>query len=148
MKVFKLPAAPLPPPYDAEAYQPAPYQPQSYPAGPYTPAVLVCPADVAPYESHSYVLNAHLADRAIRAGKSGFGGLSSAEVIVAGEKVTLERDYSMQNQNFGRVVETARHGRTRGSNYLYFDGHVGTVLPREALTGIDPWDLRTPVAGE
>ena len=30
-----------------------------------------------------------------------------------------------------------------GSNYLHHDGHVDTFLPREALTGIDPWDLRT-----
>jgi prepilin-type processing-associated H-X9-DG protein len=72
------------------------------------------------------------------------------EVIVAGEKVTTERDYYMeagpqwadQNSEFNRVVEKFRHGPRRGSNYLYHDGHVGTLLPREALTGIDPWDLR------
>ena len=45
---------------------------------------------------------------------------------------------------FNRVVEQYRHGVRLGSNYLYHDGHVGTLLPREALTGIDPWDLRSP----
>src|SRR2546429_208766 len=48
-----------------------------------------------------------------------------------------------QMTEFNRVVEQYRHGVRLGSNYLYHDGHVGTLLPREALTGIDPWDLRS-----
>ncbi len=51
----------------------------------------------------------------------------------------------MQNVDYERIVEPYRHGLQLGSNYLYLDGHVGTVLPREALTGIDPWVLRTPI---
>jgi prepilin-type N-terminal cleavage/methylation domain-containing protein/prepilin-type processing-associated H-X9-DG protein len=145
MKVFKIPTAPLPPPYDSDLYTQQPYQPQVYDAKPYTPDVLRCPSDVDPFEAHSYVLNAHLGDRALKAGKSDFGGLTNSEVILAGEKITVERDYYMQNKDFARIVEKFRHGLQLGSNYLYFDGHVGTVLPREALTGIDPWDLRTPV---
>lgn len=148
MKVFKIPAAPLPPAYDSDAYTQNPYEPDVYPAGPYTPEALRCPSDVDPYEAHSYVLNSHLADRAIKAGKSNFGGLTNSEVIVAGEKFTLKRDYYMQNQEFFEVVDRFRHGMTLGSNYLYFDGHVGTVLPSEAMSGIDPWDLRTPVPEE
>ena len=41
-----------------------------------------------------------------------------------------------------RSALAERHGPKLGSNYLYFDGHVGTVLPNVAKTGMDPWDLR------
>ncbi len=71
--------------------------------------------------------------------------LTVSEVILAGEKYSDERDYYMQNVDYDRIVEQYRHGFTLGSNYLYLDGHVGTVLPREGMTGIDPWDLRAPV---
>jgi prepilin-type N-terminal cleavage/methylation domain-containing protein/prepilin-type processing-associated H-X9-DG protein len=144
MKVFKIPTAPLPPAYDSDAYTQQPYQPDIYPAAPYTPPVLLCPADVDPQEAHSYVLNAHLADRSIKQGSSNFGGLTNAEVILAGEKVSLVRDYYMQNIDYPMVVEHMRHGVQLGSNFLYLDFHVGTVLPRDALTGVDPWDLKTP----
>ena len=144
MKVFKVPGAPLPPAYDADAYTQNPYQPDVYPAARYTPAVLLCPADVDPFEAHSYVLNAHLADRSIKQGSSNFGGLTNADVILAGEKVSLVRDYYMQNADYPIVVEQLRHGVQTGSNFLYLDFHVGTVLPRDALTGVDPWDLNTP----
>jgi len=144
MKVFKVAGAPLPPAYDSDAYTQNPYQPDLYPAAPYTPPVLLCPADVDPYESHSYVLNAHLADRSIKQGSSDFGGLTNSEVILAGEKVSLVRDYYMQNVDYETVVEKLRHGVQLGSNFLYLDFHVGTVLPRDALTGVDPWDLVTP----
>jgi prepilin-type processing-associated H-X9-DG protein len=66
-------------------------------------------------------------------------------VILAGEKVSLVRDYYMQNADYSVVVEHLRHGVQLGSNFLYLDFHVGAVLPRDALTGIDPWDLKTPV---
>ena len=107
---------------------------------------MICPEDIEPepYEYHSYVLNKHLADKRIRLGSKNFGGLTSSEVVVMGEKVTTERDYYMEANDFDRVVEKYRHGVRLGSNYLYHDGHVGTVLPRDALTGLDPWDLRVP----
>jgi len=144
MRVFKVPGAPPPPAYDSDAYTQNPYQPDVYPAAPYTPAVLLCPADVDPYEAHSYVLNAHLAARSITQGSSNFAGLTNAEVILAGEKVSLVRDYYMQNVDYPAVVEHLRHGAQLGSNFLYLDFHVGTVLPRDALTGVDPWDLNAP----
>ena len=144
MKVFKVPGAPMPPAYDSDAYTQNPYQPEVYPAKPYTPDVLLCPADADPYEAHSYVLNAHLATRSITQGSSNFGGLTNADVILAGEKVSLVRDYYMQNVYYPTVVEHLRHGVQLGSNFLYLDFHVGTVLPREALTGVDPWDLNAP----
>jgi prepilin-type N-terminal cleavage/methylation domain-containing protein/prepilin-type processing-associated H-X9-DG protein len=143
MKLFKIPSAPLPPAYDSNAYSEEPFQPEVYPAAPYTPPVLVCPTDVDPLEAHSYVLNAHLCEKGIKAGSKDLGGLTVSDVIVAGEKFSLVRDYYMQSDDFVRVVERFRHGLSLGSNYLYMDGHVGTVLPREALTGVDPWDPKT-----
>ncbi len=96
------------------------------------------------------MLNSHLSDKTIKAGSHDFGGLTSSDVIMAGEKVTTERDYYMEAgppgskgvSEFDRVVEKYRHGILLGSNYLYHDGHVDTKLPPEALTGIDPWDLK------
>jgi len=140
----ELRSAPHPPPWGTAAYQEAPYDPITFPAAPYTPRVMLCPEDIEPYEAHSYVLNKHLADKRIRLGSRNFGGLTSSEVVVMGEKLTTERDYYMELFDFDRVVEKYRHGPRLGSNYLYHDGHVGTLLPREALTGLDPWDLRIP----
>lgn len=130
------------PPWGSTVYTELPYRPDIFPAGPFTPEVMRCPADLEPYEAHSYVLNEHLADLGIRAGSKNFGGLTNSEVIVAGEKVTTERDYMMERSDFARVVEKFRHGAQLGSNYLHFDGHVDTLLPNEALTGSDPWDLK------
>jgi len=159
MKVFKIKSAPLDPlPYDVTKYPLIPPLDkagqeklmQDFPAEPFTPPVLVCPADFDPYEAHSYVLNSHLADKTIKAGSHNFGGLKPGEVIQAGEKVTTERDYYMEglsnSTEFDRVVEKYRHGVRLGSNYLYFDGHVDTKLPPDALTGIDSWDLKKPDA--
>lgn len=155
MKLFKIKSAPTNPlPYDPANY-PAiqPLDPTAqqkimsdFPAAPFSLPVLVCPADVEPYEAHSYVLNSHLSDKGIKGGSHNFGGLQPAEVITAGEKVTDQRDYYMEGlsnvSEFDRVVEKYRHGVRLGSNYLYHDGHVDTKLPREALTGIDLWDLK------
>jgi prepilin-type processing-associated H-X9-DG protein len=141
----ELRTAPNPPPWGTTAYVESPYNPDLFPAAPYTPRVMRCREDFEPFEAHSYVLNKHLADKRIRHGSRNFGGLTSSEVVLMGEKVTTERDYYMERSDFGRVVEKYRHGLKLGSNYLYHDGHVGTVLPREALTGLDPWDLRVPV---
>ena len=128
-----------------------PYDPATYPgnvdddpltfdATPFSPRVLLCPSDVDPKEAHSYVVNQHLADAGIKASSRNFGKLTSVEVIVAGEKVSTQADYHMEQMDFDRIVERFRHGPRLGSNYLYFDGHVDTVLPNAAKTGIDPWD--------
>jgi prepilin-type N-terminal cleavage/methylation domain-containing protein len=141
--VFKM-RAPNPPPYDATMaaiYVAVPYQPEIYPAGPYTPQVMRCPSDVDPFEAHSYVLNGHLRERSIKAGSGNLGGLTSSDVILAGEKATGERDYFVERGDFERVVAPYRHG-IRGSNYLYLDKHVGMALPPAALAGLDRWDIR------
>ena len=54
-----------------------------------------------------------------------------------------------QDTEFNRVVEQARHGLSRGSNYLMFDGHVETKPPTNAKAAIDPWqvDVPTPPPG-
>jgi prepilin-type N-terminal cleavage/methylation domain-containing protein/prepilin-type processing-associated H-X9-DG protein len=158
MVLFKIRGAPEPPPYDTASYPASVPHSEAeavmaaYPAAPYTPPCLLCPADFEPWEAHSYVLNSHLSDKTIKAGSHDFGGLTSSDVIMAGEKVTTERDYYMEAgppgskgvSEFDRVVEKYRHGILLGSNYLYHDGHVDTKLPPEALTGIDPWDLKKP----
>ncbi len=127
-------------PYDPATYTESPYDPIRFPAAPFTPRVLLCPSDFEPVEAHSYVVNQHLADAGIKANSRNFGKLTSTQVVVAGEKRTQERDYHMERLDFDRVVERFRHGVRLGSNFLYFDGHVDTVLPNEALTGVDPWD--------
>lgn len=118
-----------------------------YPAEAYTPKVMICPEDLDPYEYHSYVVNKHLADDRIRFGsqKARLGKLgSSAEVIVAGEKKTTERDYYMEDYDFNRIVEPYRHGIRLGSNYLFLDGHVDSRLPDTVKNQLDPWDP-TPI---
>jgi prepilin-type processing-associated H-X9-DG protein len=135
---------PDPLPYDAATYQAFPYDPVKYPTEPFTPKIMVCPSDMDPYEGHSYVLNQHLADKSIKANSRHFGVLPATSVIVAGEKLTTERDYYMEVAEFDRIAEKYRHGITRGSNYLYFDGHVDTELPDKAKSGMDPWEPPIP----
>ncbi len=141
----ELKLAPVPT-YNAATYiaNQSTYDPITYPAEPYTPRTLRCPEDEQPYEAHSYVLNKHLADRAIKYGSKNFGLETVSDVVVAGEKKTTVRDYYMEHDDFDRVVEPYRHGLQQGSNYLKLDWHVDTNLPDEAKTGIDPWDLKTP----
>ena len=141
MKVYKLASAPWPPPYDPAQYDGEP-DPVKFPAGPYTPAVLRCSSDDNPAEAHSYVLNSHLCQHGLKAGGHDFGGLSVSEVVLAGEKRSTETDYYMQEHDFDRVVEQYRHGTSVGSNCLYLDGHVSTVLPKDVRAGIDPWTLQ------
>lgn len=132
-------AAPNPPPYDAAAYaMPRAKDPQYDPA-PYTSPVLACPADDEPAMAHTYVLNNHLADEGIRVGKR-VKGVSSSDIVVAGEKRTAAADYYMEWGDYDRAVEPFRHGSAAGSNYLYLDGHAAPALPAGARRGIDPWD--------
>ena len=128
----------------------------------WNPPVMKCPADDLPeppptfvglpqYQNgdelgadHSYILNYHIVLREIKAGSRDLGGLSSAELIVAGEKRTDKDDYYMSIGNFPGHIEQYRHGLQRGSNYLYLDWHVATQMPKEAKAGIDPWDIPKP----
>jgi prepilin-type processing-associated H-X9-DG protein len=58
-----------------------------------------------------------------------------------GEKKPIERDYYMEEQEFDLIVDKYRHGVGRGSNYLFLDGHVDLLEPKEAVLGLDPWDI-------
>jgi prepilin-type N-terminal cleavage/methylation domain-containing protein/prepilin-type processing-associated H-X9-DG protein len=140
MLVFKVGAAPLPATYDVAGYDMGKADEPQYDPAPYTPEVLTCPADPAARQAHSYVLNNHLADEGIKAGRT-IKGISSSDIVVAGEKRDGARDYYMEYGDYERVVEPFRHGELAGSNYLYHDGHVSTVLPKDAKRGIDPWQV-------
>jgi prepilin-type N-terminal cleavage/methylation domain-containing protein/prepilin-type processing-associated H-X9-DG protein len=125
----------------------------------WNPPVMKCPADDLPappavfvgtatYQNgdengadHSYIFNYHIVSRNIKVGSRDLGGLSSSDIIVAGEKRTDKDDYYMATGNFPGHIEQYRHGLTRGSNYLYLDWHVSTQMPKDAKTGIDPWDV-------
>jgi hypothetical protein len=58
-----------------------------------------------------------------------------------GEKNTTIYDYYMEYGDFPRVVDPYRHGAKLGSNYLFLDMHVDTVLPNVAESALDPWDF-------
>jgi prepilin-type N-terminal cleavage/methylation domain-containing protein/prepilin-type processing-associated H-X9-DG protein len=140
MLVFKVEGAPMPPAYDVAGYDMEKANEPQYDPKPYTPAVLLCPADPDALQAHSYVLNNHLADEGIKAGRT-IKGVSSSDIVVAGEKKTTARDYYMEYGDYDRAVEPVRHGERSGSNYLYHDGHVATQMPNDAKRGIDPWDV-------
>jgi len=110
------------------------------------PAIMLCAADDEPVASHSYILNDHVIKRQIRRGKTGGGGVSSAEIILLGEKKTDFGDFYMEfkqdvSTEFWRLVEKYRHGLQLGSNYLMLDGHIESKAPKEAEGGLDPWDI-------
>jgi len=139
MLVVPVPGAPNPPSYNAAAYDMSDMKDPAYDPAPYTPPVLACPADDEPVMAHTYVLNNHLADEGIRAGKR-VNGVSSSEIVVAGEKQTAAHDYYMEWGDYDRVVDAFKHGQSTGSHYLYLDGHAAPALPADARRGIDPWD--------
>jgi prepilin-type N-terminal cleavage/methylation domain-containing protein/prepilin-type processing-associated H-X9-DG protein len=127
-----------------------------------TPAVMICPADIQdPDGGHSYVanncLNFHQPDPLkldpIKY-TSKVRGRTASDVIVVGEKrsgqTPLVTDYYMDENplaglnDLDRVVESYRHGRQLGSNYLFLDLHVGTLPRKLAMAGVDPWDIPDP----
>jgi prepilin-type N-terminal cleavage/methylation domain-containing protein/prepilin-type processing-associated H-X9-DG protein len=111
----------------------------------YCPPVVRCPADVEPRGAHSYMLSAPIAVNHCKLGSSNFAGLSASDVIVAVEKVTDSLDYYVETDkgdDLG-IVNYYRHGRHRGSNYLYFDGHVQPHVPGDELRlHLDPWTTK------
>ena len=136
----KLPAA-LPYLRPESAWDPfSPTTETDFPAASLIPAAMRCPEDYDPRGGHSYCVNQHIADQNIRANKTKFGSKSASDVVVAGEKRTIERDYYMEQGDFDRVVEKYRHGISRGSNYMFFDTSVRTELPDAARAAMDPWD--------
>lgn len=135
--VFKLGKLPTPPVDDTEIY---------------TPKILLCPADPAPIEFHSYLLNDHLADKKIRYFSKDLGGLTSSDIVLMGEKTDnpLYADYYMDRGSiiepgdYATRVEQYRHGIKHGSNYLFLDLHVGLFKPKDRddqIKGLDPWDI-------
>jgi prepilin-type N-terminal cleavage/methylation domain-containing protein/prepilin-type processing-associated H-X9-DG protein len=120
------------------------------------PPILKCPTDEDPREDHSYILNKYLNVNIEHSIKMGgrvvdFNGSahSYSDVVLMGEKRTGEPDYYMEYETdteFDRVVEPYRHGLKLGSNYLYLDGHVDIVPPKEVKDALDPWDIRHSLA--
>jgi prepilin-type N-terminal cleavage/methylation domain-containing protein len=125
------------------------------------PRVMICPSDVEPVGDHSYLANAHLLPvsmpNTLAAGEGGanydikFGsplptGETSSTVIVLGEKVSSLGDYYMDPGDFSTRVEQYRHGLSVGSNYLMLDMHVETIVPADAVNGLDPWSVVPPTS--
>lgn len=114
------------------------------------PPVMYCPSDDEPAANHSYLVNAHLYENTMEnpgGGESDLQyssklptGRTPSDVIVLGEKVTIQNDYYMDDGDFDSKVEPYRHGALIGSNYLMLDMHVETFLPAAAMGGLDPWD--------
>ena len=115
----------------------------AFPALPFTPKVLRCPSDDPQMaDAHSYILNQHLSDKQIKANDYKFGGTPVSDVVLMGEKKTVERDYYMAVTDYFRIVERFRHGARLGSNYLYLDTHVDNQASDSvAMDQIDPWDV-------
>jgi prepilin-type N-terminal cleavage/methylation domain-containing protein len=106
----------------------------------WNPPVMTCPEDVEPVEQHSYILNDHLAHRSVKY-SSKWLGRPNTEVVVMGEKRSNFDDYYMNIGDFATRVEPYRHGLRQGSNYLYLDMHAGLAPAKDALLGLDPWDV-------
>jgi prepilin-type N-terminal cleavage/methylation domain-containing protein/prepilin-type processing-associated H-X9-DG protein len=112
----------------------------------WNPPVMLCPVDQEPQEEHSYILNNHLAEKTIKFGSRDFGGKSSSEVVVMGEKRVEWPDYYMNTNDFRTDfptrVDLYKHGLQRGSNYLFLDLHVGMIRGAGDLKKmVDPWDV-------
>jgi prepilin-type N-terminal cleavage/methylation domain-containing protein len=110
----------------------------------YNPPVMLCPADPESVGWHSYILNAHLAEKGIRYGRTGLG-MDVSEIVVMGEKVTWRSDYYLEAGEFDSRVELFRHGLRLGSNYLYLDMHVSNAAPEQKPGLLDPWDVPVPL---
>lgn len=107
------------------------------------PPEMLCPSDDNPDGGHSYVLNRHLVDRAVKYGSRIPGGLSAAEVVLAGEKVRSRDDYYLNGPDYTTLLDHTRHRRTNGMNMLFLDLHVSAEPPlRVPFPGqLDPWDV-------
>jgi len=128
------------------------------------------PAPAQPYSiggNHSYVVNAHLYNNGVKLGTdSGSGvvghvpvmdsngkqignglvitGRTTDQVVLMGEKASTTPDYFMEYGDFAAgKVDEYRHGLDLGSNYLFLDLHVDSLLPNGVEIYVDPWDLTT-----
>ena len=116
----------------------------------WTPPIMLCPADdQEPREFHSYILNHHLVEHGVLYSSKPPANLTTTDVVVMGEKLTMSTNYYVETKPSGgstyfEQVDESRHGRQAGSNYLFLDLHVG---PRERglpMYGLDPWDFPSP----
>jgi prepilin-type N-terminal cleavage/methylation domain-containing protein/prepilin-type processing-associated H-X9-DG protein len=119
----------------------------------YSPPVMMCPNDPDGIEYHSYIINDHIDDHKMKFGSKPPNGVSSSDIILMGEKTSDQPDYYMNEAGNGLSdyqagkVELYRHGVNLGSNYLYFDLHVGPFRFRSAQQlsdADDPWDIQNP----
>ena len=106
----------------------------------YSPKVITCPSDLDPAMAHTYALNNPIASHHCKQGSSDFNGLSNAEVVLAAEKLSLANDYYFEPEqgDFDSALDLYRHGIKRGSNYLYFDGHVERKFAAEVRRSMNP----------
>ena len=139
-----------------------------YVFGKWNPPVMLCPSDAElnplvvqgntiafpgePQWEHSYILNDHIGENGVKFGSRPPRGLSSADIVLMGEKVTDQPDFYMNQvkEANGQVttdygmgkIELYRHGLRLGSNYLYLDMHVGTFKRLGQLQyASDPWQF-------
>ena len=115
----------------------------------YTPAVMICPADLDAAMAHTYALNNPPAAHHCKMGSTDFAGLRAPEVVLAAEKRTFANDYYLEPEqsDFDSALELFRHGIKRGSNYLFFDGHVERAFPEQIRRGMNPWTNGEEVPG-
>jgi len=106
----------------------------------WNPPIMLCPADFDPWGEHSYVINEHLAYWRVRYSTELPNHQSPSSVVLMGEKVAVLPDYYMEYGDFEQLVASYRHGLMAGSNYLFLDMHVDSLLPNAARNAMDPWD--------
>lgn len=113
----------------------------------WTPRVLVCPTDIEPVGAHTYVLNDHVNERGMKYSSRPPLGMTTVEIVLAGEKPSGEQDYYVQrypdgSSDYDTAVDPYHHGIKRGSNLLFMDFHVSREMPTEIRPGAaDPWDF-------
>jgi len=106
-----------------------------------------CPADEQATWAFTYLVSNPAAINCNRQGSGNFAGLSNSEIPLAAEKLTSARDYYFEPNegDWENSICLDRHGSTKGSNYLFFDGHVELRLfkDRDAANAfMDPWTTR------
>lgn len=109
----------------------------------YDPPEMVCPNDDDPANQHSYVLNNWLYDRKIKY-STRVRYLSPSQVVVMGEKKQQQDDFYMNggtSNDYPRLVETQKHEKSYGSNYLRLDISVSNEPPVQQASASDPWEV-------
>jgi prepilin-type processing-associated H-X9-DG protein len=112
----------------------------------WTPPIMLCPADDPdPAYYHSYLVNGHMVEHRVLYTTKPPPGLSTSDVVVMGEKLTLATNYYVEILNgqttYFPQVDEFRHGRQNGSNYLFQDLHAGPRDRKLPVYGADPWDF-------